>query len=163
MRYSVAAGLLLLVPGVASAQSITLDPAEMEAAYKRVFGQGVLPQEAPAEAAETSAPGVEERWLQAMEAAGTDMMPVLLLSLLSELNPQAPMATHAELYAAALALHRKAAAGNSQACEELALSLETAVLPGELRLFVSPGCAAALRERGQYLKKIPTNLLPPVE
>ena len=162
MKYTIAASLLLLVPGMASAQSITLDPAEMEAAYQRVFGQGVVPKEEPAPA-DAAAQGVEQRWLQAMQAAGTDLMPVLLLSLLSELNPQAPMATHAELYAAALELHRKAAAGNSQACEELALSLETAFLPGELRLFVSPGCAAALRQRAQYLQKMPTNLLPPVE
>lgn len=136
---------LLVVPAVL-AQSITLDPAEMEAAKQRIFGGGVVntPQET------TTLPPADEHvqlWQSAMASAGTDMMPVLLLALLSELNPQAPLATHAELYAEALRLHRLAAAGNAAACETLALSLETGVLPGELRFFVSSICAEAVRNR----------------
>ena len=133
---------LLFVP-LAAAQSITLDPAELEAAKQRVFGTGGLttqPQEA-------SPP--EQRWLQAMAAAGTDMQPVLLLALLQELNPQTPLAANPEAYAAALTLHREASAGKTAACTELALSLRCGVLAGGLFILRSEALAARVEQHGK--------------
>ena len=132
---------LLFVP-LAAAQSITLDPAELEAAKQRVFGTGGLTHQRVA-----SPP--EQRWLQAMAAAGTDMQPVLLLALLQELNPQTPLSANPEAYASALTLHREASAGKTSACTELALSLRCGVLAGGLFILRSEALADRVEQHGK--------------
>ena len=132
---------LVLVP-LAAAQSITLDPAELEAAKQRVFGTGGLTHQQ-----EASLP--EQRWLQAMAAAGTDMQAVLLLALLQELNPQTPLAANPEAYASALTLHREASAGKTAACTELALSLRCGVLAGGLFILRSEALADRVEQHGK--------------
>lgn len=117
--------------------SLTLDPAEMEQAKQAVFGSpSMSPSVAGMAAPEATA--TEQRWLQAMAAAGTDMMSVMLLALLQELNPRATMSACAADYAAALELHRLAAAGNTVACQQLATAFRTGVLPSGL-LFLRCG------------------------
>lgn len=134
--------LPILVLPLAAAQSITLNPAEMEAAKQRVFGSADLRQKE-----ETTLP--EQRWLQAMAAAGTDLQAVRLLALLQELNPQAPLAAKPEAYAEVLALHRRASSGNPAACAELAQSLRSGVLPGGLFILRSEALAARLEQLGK--------------
>lgn len=114
--------------------TITLDAEEMERARRAVFGGDGAIQ--PAAVAPTELPA--ERWTRAMAAAGTDYMPVLLLSLLQELNPHLPMAEHAAIYAEALQLHRLAAAGEPSARALLAAFLESGLLPGGL-IFIKDG------------------------
>lgn len=136
--------LLLLVPLV-GAQSITLNPEEMERMKRQVFGG-----DAEASVLERPSQPREQRWLQAMAAAGTDLQPVLLLDLLQELNPQIPLAANPSAYATALKLHREAAAGNAVACEQLAQSLRCGLLPGGLHILTSEALAARLSEYGRF-------------
>lgn len=124
-------------------ESLTLDPQMMEEAKGRVFG-GAAPV---AEGVDSPAATVPERWCAAMAAAGTELQPVLLLALLQELNEEKPMGAHAEAYAAALRLHTLAAAGNAQACAELAEALLSGQLRCGLRLFADSALAAKWRMR----------------
>ncbi len=133
----------LSLVALAGAQSITLDPEEMETIKRQVFGEGAtLPERAPLP--------LEQRWSQAMAAAGTDMQPVLLLALLQELNPQTPLTGNPSAYAAALKLHREAAAGNAEACEQLAQSLRCGILPGGLFILHSETLATRLLQHGRF-------------
>ena len=81
------------------AAPLTLDPAVIEEAKRAVFGgESVMTQDsAPAPAAAEQ--GDTALWQEAMDAAGTEMMPVLLLALLQRLNPHLPMQEHAARYA----------------------------------------------------------------
>lgn len=134
MRGWLTVQVCVLVGGAwGSSGSITLDASEMERARQAVFGGDGMLQPA---ATPTEHPA--ERWSRAMAAAGTDLMPVLLLALLQELNPQLTMAEHPVIYAEALKLHRLAAEGDSSARALLAAFLESGMLPGGL-IFVKDG------------------------
>ena len=121
---------------------LTLDPAVMDAAKRAVFGgEGLVEGAEPPSPAEQ---GDAALWQQAMDAAGTEMMPVLLLALLQRLNADKPMATHAALYADALRLHVLAAAGNKEARIQLAAALQVGMLLNGLRLICDAEKADAL-------------------
>ena len=70
------------------------------------------------------------RWQDAMEAYGSDAMPVRLLALLQSLNPQKPLAQNEEAYTEALACHRLALSGNAAAMRQLARAFESGSLAG---------------------------------
>ena len=127
---------------MAGAAPLTLDPAVIEEAKRAVFsGESFLtPDAEPAPAAEQ---GDAALWQDAMDAAGTEMMPVLLLSLLQRLNAHLPMEQHAARYAEALRLHVLAAAGNKAARMELSAALRVGVLTNGLRV----PCDAALADK----------------
>ncbi|MBR3695378.1 MAG: hypothetical protein IKL98_03975, partial [Akkermansia sp.] len=88
-----------LLASVAVADTpLTLNPDVVEAAKRAVFngepmvipGVKVLPEVEQGDVA---------LWQQAMDVAGTELMPVRLLALLQRLNPDKPMEQHAALYA----------------------------------------------------------------
>ena len=137
--------------------SLTLDPKEMERMKQAVFGGGVanVAEESPAASAVEESP--EQRWCRAMAAAGTEMMPVLLLALLQELNPRADMGRCAADYAAALQLHRLAAAGNAEACTQLAVGLRTGVLPSGLLIMRSGVLADEMTRRALMFQPVQTH------
>ena len=121
---------------------LTLDPAVMDAAKRAVFGGEVAAE--GAEPPSLAVQGEAAVWQQAMDAAGTEMMPVLLLALLQRLNPDKPMDKHAALYAETLRLHVLAAAGNKEARLMLAAALQAGMLPNGMRLICDADKAAAL-------------------
>ena len=131
-----------------AADFLTLDPQMMEEAKGRVFNGDKAEQDLSEPSADAPAPqSVAEQWIAAMDAAGTELHPVLLLALLQRLNPDKPMVEHAEAYAAALRLHTLAAAGNKQACTELADSLVSGQLRCGLCLFVDSSLSTKWRMR----------------
>lgn len=111
---------------------LTLDPAVMDEMKRAVFNgeSAVLPikriqdDEVPEDVAE---------WQAAMDAAGTELLPVRLLALLQRLNPNMNMGKAPELYAEALKLHVLAAAGNRDAKLQISAALSRGVLPNGLR------------------------------
>lgn len=121
---------------------LTLDPAVMEEAKRVVFERGSATDAANA----AVLPSVAAQWQAAMDAAGTELLPVRLLALLQQLNPHIPMQEHPALYAEALRLHVLAAAGNKQARGVLSLALETGVLPCGLHFLQDLQLAAKLRD-----------------
>ncbi len=145
--------LPLLVTAAESAGSLTLDPAEMERARRQVFGgAGVRATyedtPAPANPVVPAQSSEVVRWQAAFAAAGTDLMPVLLLALLQDMNPTVPMAANVEAYAEALALHRKAAAGNTDACIQLADAFRVGYLNSGIKLPYSEQLAEFVLRRG---------------
>lgn len=132
-----------------AADPLTLDPDMMEEAKRRVFGaEGYVQSESSAD------DSVEVRfvpdaacWEAAMDAAGTEMHAVLLLALLQKLNPSKPMESNAADYAAALRLHVLAAAGNKEACLQLASALTTGILPCGLAVCADARLAEKWRAR----------------
>lgn len=127
--------------------SITLDPSEMEEIKQLVFGGGAVqaPQEPGAIALDDDPLWVTEQfWLGAMSEAG-DVQTILLLSLLQQLNPGLPMEVYPRLYADALALHRRAAAGDAVAVANLESCLSCGKLPGGLLFIRSVRLASHLR------------------
>lgn len=70
------------------------------------------------------------QWYSAVEAYGTDSMPVRLMALLQSLNPQKPIAEHTAAYTAALTCHRLALSGNAEAMRQLAQAFESGSLAG---------------------------------
>lgn len=139
--------LLLLVGMLAltanADMSLTLDPAVMEEAKRAVFNgeEALLPTTSVV--SEHSNADVA-LWQQAMDASGTELMPVYLLALLQKLNPDKPMVEHADVYAEALRLHMLAAAGNKTAKKQLAVALQSGVLPCGLRIICDTDKAASL-------------------
>lgn len=123
--------------------ALTLDPAVMNEAKRAVFNgeNALLPTKNVVQLQED---GDAVRWQQAMDAAGTELMPVRLLALLQQLNPDKPMAEHADAYAEALRLHVLAAAGNRTAKTQLATALKNGMLPCGLRIICDAAKAAAL-------------------
>lgn len=145
--------LPLLVTAAESVGSLTLDPAEMELARRQVFGgAGISAMHeqaaAPANPVVSEQPSEVKRWQAAFASAGTDLMPVLLLALLQDMNPTVPMAANVEAYAEALALHRKAAAGNTDACIQLADAFRVGCLNSGLKLPYSEQLAEFVLRRG---------------
>lgn len=123
--------------------TLTLDPAVMEQAKRAVFNgeDVVLPTQSVVMVTEQ---GDSALWQQAMDAAGTELLPVRLLALLQKLNPDKPMAEHAEAYAEALRLHVLATAGNREAKLRLSAAFRTGTLPCGLRFICDDAKAAAL-------------------
>lgn len=137
--------IVSLLASVAVANTpLTLNPDVVDAAKRAVFngepmvipGVKVLPDVEQGDVA---------LWQQAMDAAGTELMPVHLLALLQRLNPDKPMEQNAALYAEALRLHVLAAAGNKAAKVELASALRIGVLPNGMRLICDAAVAAAMQ------------------
>lgn len=123
---------------------LTLDPVVMDEMKRAVFNgeSAVLPVKKIQEDAEQ---GDMAEWQAAMDAAGTEMLPVRLLALLQRLNPDKNMGKEPELYAAALKLHVLAAAGNREAKVQLADSFSRGALPNGLRFIVDTEAAARWR------------------
>ena len=103
-------------------EPVTLDQAE----FTRIW-QEVRAGAAPASAA------VADSWQQAMLAEDAELARVLLLVWLREKNPGVSLAAHAQAYADAVALHRRALAGQPAACAALAAAYRSGSL-GALQL-----------------------------
>ncbi|MBQ3240037.1 MAG: hypothetical protein IJB00_02515 [Akkermansia sp.] len=141
---------VLLASGAAAQQdSITLDPAAMSEVWSQVAGGAAVPG-GPVlrlnEAVPAACPEAAALFREARGAVGTPAFPVLLLSLLQQLNPQLPMDKNVWAYAAALELHRQAFTGSSRACAELAAALSCGKLAGLIYFadaVLAAECAAA--------------------
>ncbi len=126
--------LLLAAAAVAQQQdSITLDPAAMSEVWAQVSGGVAAPGEPvirlnPAESA--LVPEYQELFQEARQAVHAPTFPVLVLSLLQQLNPRLPMEKNVWAYAAALELHRQAFSGSPRACAELSAALRSGKLGG---------------------------------
>lgn len=136
--------LMVSVAMAADDASFTLDPVVMEEAKRAVFNgePAVLPEKPIQDAAVT---GDMAEWQAAMDAAGTEMLPVRLLALLQRLNPDKNMGCAPELYAEALKLHVLAAAGNREAKMHLAEAFCLGVLPNGLRFIADADAANVWR------------------
>lgn len=140
--------LPLLVP-LASASlldgagPVTLDQAE----FSRIW-QEVQSGAAPGDAAAAGS------WQQAMLAEDAELARVLLLAWLQEKNPAVPMAAHAQAYADAVALHRRALAGQSAACAALAAAYRSGGL-GILQLPRSEEKARWFEQRALSAEHLP--------
>lgn len=139
-----------LLVGLAVAQpqdSITLDPAAMSEVWAQVAGGKQSPGISPIlqlnPAAAPSNPEWSDLFQEARQAVNTATFPVLVLSLLQQLNPQLPMDKNVWAYAAALELHRLAFSGNARAQAELAAALRSGKLSG-LNYFADEALAASL-------------------
>lgn len=126
---------VLMGSAVAQQQdSITLDPAAMSEVWAQVAGGKQSPGVSPIlqlnPAAAPSNPEWRALFQEARQAVNTATFPVLVLSLLQQLNPQLPMDKNVWAYAAALELHRLAFSGNARAQAELAAALRSGKLSG---------------------------------
>lgn len=122
---------------------LTLDPAVVDEVKRAVFS-GELATEGDKTAEATAVQGDSALWQAAMDAAGTELMPVKLLALLQRLNPDKPMDAYAAMYADTLRLHVLAAAGNREARMQLAAALRVGMLPGGMRIICDASKAEAL-------------------
>lgn len=139
---------ILVGSAVAQQQdSITLDPAAMSEAWAQVTGGNQPPGVGPILQLNPAAAPLNSEWSalfqEARQAVNTATFPVLVLSLLQQLNPQLPMDKNVWAYAAALELHRLAFSGNARAQAELAAALRSGRLSG-LNYFVDEALAASL-------------------
>lgn len=142
--------LSVILVGSAAAQqqdSITLDPAAMSEVWAQVAGGKQSPGVSPIlqlnPAAAPSNPEWSALFQEARQAVNTATFPVLVLSLLQQLNPQLPMDKNVWAYAAALELHRLAFSGNARAQAELAAALRSGKLSG-LNYFADEAMAVSL-------------------
>lgn len=126
-----------------SREPVTLDTAEFSRIWQEVK-QG-LPS-APQTAADA--------WQTAMLADDAELARVFLLAWLQQLNPQLPMAQHAQVYAEAVRLHRRALAGNQAACAALATAYSAGSL-GALQLPVSNEKAHWFEQRALRVENLP--------
>lgn len=124
-------------------EPVTLDPAEFSRIWQEVKS-GAAP--APATAADS--------WQQAMLAEDAELARVLLLAWLQEKNPALPMAAHAQVYADAVALHRRALAGQPAACAALAAAYRSGSL-GALQLPPSEEKARWFEQRALSAEHLP--------
>lgn len=150
--------LSVLAAGVAVAQqqdSITLDPAAMSEVWAQVTGGGRTPGE-PVLRLNPGAAAAQADYAalfqEARRAVGTPPFPVLVLSLLQQLNPQMPMDKNVWAYAAALELHLQAFLGNPRAVAELSAALRSGKLAG-LSYFTD----AILAEEVEAVSRPPLN------
>lgn len=139
---------ILVGSAVAQQQdSITLDPAAMSEAWAQVTGGNQPPGVGSILQLNPAAAPLNSEWSalfqEARQAVNTATFPVLVLSLLQQLNPQLPMDKNVWAYAAALELHRLAFSGNARAQAELAAALRSGRLSG-LNYFVDEALAASL-------------------
>ena len=142
--------LLLLLATAASAQqdSITLDPEAMSEVWAQVAGAAAANSPGapvlklnPVSAVSTRQ--YADLFREAQQAISAPTFPVLVLSLLQQLNPQLPMEKNVWAYAAALELHRQAFTGNARARAELCAALCSGKLSG-LNYFTDAALAAEL-------------------
>lgn len=138
----------LLVPVVAaslldSTEPVTLDQGE----FSRIW-QEVRSGESPASTA------AADSWQQAMLAEDAELARVLLLAWLQEKNPGVSLAAHAQAYADAVALHRRALAGQPAACAVLAAAYRAGSL-GALQLPPSEEKARWFEQRALSAEKLP--------
>lgn len=140
---------VILVGSVAAQQqdSITLDPAAMSEVWAQVAGGKQSPGISPILQMNPAAAPLNSEWSalfqEARQAVNTATFPVLVLSLLQQLNPQLPMDKNVWAYAAALELHRLAFSGNARAQAELAAALRSGKLSG-LNYFADEAMAVSL-------------------
>lgn len=144
--------LCTVLVGSAVAQqqdSITLDPAAMSEVWSQVVGGkqppgvGSVLQMSPAAAPSNSE--WSALFQEARQSVNTSTFPVLVLSLMQQLNPQLPMDKNVWAYAAALELHRLAFTGNSRAQAELSAALRSGKLSG-LNYFADEALAVSLMQ-----------------
>lgn len=124
-------------------EPVTLDQAE----FTRIW-QEVRSGAAPASAAAADA------WQQAMLAEDAELARVLLLAWLQEKNPALPLAVHAQAYADAVVLHRRALAGQPAACAALAAAYRSGSL-GALQLPPSEEKARWFEQRALSAEHLP--------
>lgn len=124
-------------------EPVTLDQAE----FSRIW-QEVRSGAAPAPAAAADA------WQQAMLAEDAELARVLLLAWLQEKNPALPLAVHAQAYADAVVLHRRALAGQPAACAALAAAYRSGSL-GALQLPPSEEKARWFEQRALSAEHLP--------
>lgn len=122
---------------------VTLDQAEFTRIWQEVK-TGAAP--APATAADS--------WQQAMLAEDAELSRVLLLVWLQEKNPGMSLAAHAQAYADAVALHRRALAGQPAACAALAAAYRSGSL-GALQLPPSEEKARWFEQRALSAEHLP--------
>lgn len=127
-----------------STEPFTMDSAELSRIWQEVKS-GVKP--APA------APAADA-WQQAMLAEAPELMRVYLLAWLQALNPQLPMAQHAQAYADAVTLHRRALAGQAAACAALAAAYSSGSL-GALQLPLDMKKAHWFEQRALQVENLP--------
>lgn len=139
-----------LLVGLAAAQqpdSITLDPAAMSEVWAQVAGGKQPAGVSPVLQLNQAAVSADGEWSvlfqEARQAVNASTFPVLVLSLMQQLNPQLPMDKNVWAYAAALELHRLAFTGNARAQAELAAALRSGKLSG-LNYFADEALAASL-------------------
>lgn len=138
----------LLVPVAAASlldgsEPVTLNPAEFSRIWQEVKS-GASP--APAAAADT--------WQQAMLVEDAELARVLLLVWLQEKNPGMSLVAQAQAYADAVALHRRALAGQPAACASLAAAYRAGAL-GALRLPLSEEKARWFEQRALGADNLP--------
>lgn len=144
--------LTALLAGCAAAQqdSITLDPAAMSEVWAQVSGAAGPAGNSPVLPLTPSAGASNPEWStlfqEARQAVNTPVFPVLVLSLLQQLNPQLPMDKNVWAYAAALELHRQAFSGNKRAQAELAAALSSGKLSG-LNYLMDSALAVSLTQQ----------------
>lgn len=147
--------LSALLVGCAAAQqaSITLDPAAMSEVWAQVSGAAgpVLPLTPSAGA---SNPEWSTLFQEARQAVNTPVFPVLVLSLMQQLNPRLPMDKNVWAYAAALELHRQAFSGNKRAQAELAAALNSGKLSG-LNYLMDSALAVSLTQQAGEAADLP--------
>ncbi|MBQ3143133.1 MAG: hypothetical protein IJB89_01315 [Akkermansia sp.] len=139
---------VLMGSAVAQQQdSITLDPAAMSEVWAQVTGGKQTPGVSPILQLNPAAAPTNSEWgalfQEARQAVNAATFPVLVLSLMQQLNPQLPMDKNVWAYAAALELHRLAFSGNARAQAELAAALRSGKLSG-LNYFADEALAASL-------------------
>lgn len=150
--------LSMMLVGLAAAQqldSITLDPAAMSEVWAQVAGGKQLPGAGSIVQLNPAATPANHEWSalfrEARKAVNTSTFPVLVLSLMQQLNPQLPMDKNVWAYAAALELHRQAFTGNARAQAELASALRCGKLSG-LNYFADEALAVSLATQDGMLR-----------
>lgn len=139
----------MLVAAVAAQQdSITLDPEAMSEVWAQVAGgSAVNSPGAPVlklnPTAFESTRQYADLFRESQQFVNAPTFPVLVLSLLQQLNSQLPMEKNVWAYAAALELHRQAFTGNARARAELSAALRSGKLAG-LNYFTDAALAAQL-------------------
>ena len=127
-----------------SNEPVTLDTAE----FSRIWQDVKSGQAAPAPAA------AADSWQQAMLAEDAELSRVLLLVWLQEKNPGVSLAAHSQAYADAVALHRRALAGQPAACAALAAAYRSGSL-GALQLPPSEEKARWFEQRALSAEHLP--------
>ena len=110
-------------------------------------------QEVKSGAPQAPAAGVDT-WQQAMLAEDEELARVLLLAWLQEKNPGVSLAAHAQAYADAVALHRRALAGQPAACAALAAAYRSGSL-GALQMPPSEEKALWFEQRALSAEHLP--------
>ena len=138
--------VILAASAAAQQDSITLDPEAMSEVWAQVSGGNAANSpDAPVLKLNPPAAGGSRQYAdlfrEAQQTVNAPTFPVLVLSLLQQLNPPLPMEKNVWAYAAALELHRQAFTGNARARAELSVALRNGKLAG-LNYFTDAALAA---------------------